>query len=144
MLHCPYCHGWEVRDRAVGILATGPMAVHQALLFRQLTADVVLFGHTGPQPSAEQAEQLAARGIRLVAGEVAGLEVTEDRLTGVRLADGRVVARQAVVVGPRLVARTELLAGLGLAPVEHPLGIGRAPGRRRHRPDRDARRLGGR
>jgi thioredoxin reductase len=35
VVHCPYCHGWEVRDQAIGVLATGPMSVHQALLFRQ-------------------------------------------------------------------------------------------------------------
>ena len=35
VLHCPYCHGWEVRDQAIGVLATGPLAVHQALLWRQ-------------------------------------------------------------------------------------------------------------
>src|SRR3954469_9324678 len=48
VLHCPYCHGWEVRDRAVGVLACGPMAVHQVLLFRQLSADVPLFVHDQP------------------------------------------------------------------------------------------------
>ena len=48
VLHCPYCHGWEVRDQAIGILATGPTAVHQALLFRQLSDDVTFFRHTGP------------------------------------------------------------------------------------------------
>ena len=37
VLHCAYCHGWEVAGQRVGILATGPMAVHQALLFRQLS-----------------------------------------------------------------------------------------------------------
>ena len=37
VLHCPYCHGWEVRDQAIGVLASGPMSVHQALLFRQLS-----------------------------------------------------------------------------------------------------------
>ncbi|MEO6502736.1 MAG: bifunctional NAD(P)/FAD-dependent oxidoreductase/class I SAM-dependent methyltransferase [Jatrophihabitantaceae bacterium] len=124
VLHCPYCHGWEVRDQAVGILASGPMAVHQALLFRQLTADLVLFTHTAPELTAEQAEQLAARGIRVVGGEVVSLQVEDDRLTGVRLRDGTVVARQALAVGPRLVARSQLLAGLGLSTVEHPRGIG--------------------
>src|SRR6185437_10938414 len=43
VVHCPYCHGWEVRDRAIGVLTTGPMSVHQTLLFRQWSADVVLF-----------------------------------------------------------------------------------------------------
>ena len=40
VVHCPYCHGWQVRDRAIGVLASGPCSVHQALLFRQLSDDV--------------------------------------------------------------------------------------------------------
>jgi thioredoxin reductase len=52
VLHCPYCHGWEVRDKRVGILATGPTASHQALLFRQLSPHVTLLQHTGPAISA--------------------------------------------------------------------------------------------
>ncbi|TDC40990.1 methyltransferase domain-containing protein [Micromonospora sp. KC213] len=114
VLHCPYCHGWEVRDQAVGVLASGPTAVHQALLFRQLTDDVVLFTHTGPALTPEQAEQLAARGVRVVEGEVTAVVVTDDRLTGVQLACGAVVSRQALVVAPRVRARADLLAGLGL------------------------------
>jgi thioredoxin reductase len=123
VLHCPYCHGWEVRDQAVGVLASGPMSVHQALLFRQLTADVTFFSHTLP-PTAEQAEQLAARGITVVDGEVAAVEVADDRLTGVRLWDGRTVRREAVVVATRMVARAGFLDGLGLRAVEHPSGVG--------------------
>ncbi|MDH6466079.1 thioredoxin reductase/SAM-dependent methyltransferase [Micromonospora sp. A200] len=122
VLHCPYCHGWEVRDQAVGVLATGPMTTHHALLFRQLTDDVVVFTHTGPPLAPEQAEQLAARGVRVIEGEVTGLEVTEDRLTGVRLRSGELVARQALVVGPRFAARADLLAGLGLTTSEFVVG----------------------
>jgi thioredoxin reductase/SAM-dependent methyltransferase len=117
VLHCPYCHGWEVRDQPIGVLATTPLGVHQALLWRQWSADVTLFVHTAPEPSDEEAEQLAARGIDVVRGEVAGLETTGDRLSGVRLASGRVVPRAAVVVSPRFTARSGLLASLGLAAV---------------------------
>jgi thioredoxin reductase len=124
VIHCAYCHGWEVRDQAVGVLATGPMAVHHALLFRQLTSDVVLFSHTAAPLTAEQAEQLSARGVRVVHGRVADLEVTDDRLTGVRLHDGTVVARQALVVAPRMIARSDVLVSLGLQPTPHPLGLG--------------------
>jgi thioredoxin reductase len=124
VLHCPYCHGWEVRDQAIGILASGPMAMHQTLLFRQLTADVTLFLHTAPWPTEEEAEQLAARGIAVVKGEVASLEVREDRLTGVRMRSGELVPRSAVVVGPRFAARAGMLAGLGLETTDHPSGIG--------------------
>ena len=124
VLHCPYCHGWEVRDRAVGVLASGPMSVHQALLFRQLTADLTFFTHTMPGLTEEQAEQFAAVGITVVTGEVAAVEVVDDRLAGVRMRDGRVIARDAVAVATRMVARTGFLADLGLKPVEHPNGVG--------------------
>ena len=124
VLHCPYCHGWEVRDQAIGILASGPMAMHQTLLFRQLTADLTLFLHTAPEPTDEEAEQLAARGIAVVKGEVASLEVREDRLTGVRMGNGEVVPRSAVVVGPCFAARASMLAGLGLETTDHPSGMG--------------------
>ena len=118
VLHCPFCHGWEVRDQAIGILATGPNAMHQALLFRQLSADVTFFRHTGPDLSDEDVEQLAALGVPIVDGEVAGLEVTGDRLTGVRLASGQVVPRSAVVVAPRFTARAGVLEPLGLTATE--------------------------
>ncbi|GAA0398763.1 putative FAD-dependent pyridine nucleotide-disulphide oxidoreductase [Acrocarpospora corrugata] len=118
VLHCPYCHGWEVRDQAIGVLATGPMAVHQAMMFRQLSADVTLFLHTGPELTGEQREQLAARGIAVVTGEVAALETTDDQLTGVRLRSGEFIPRQAVVVAPRFTARADVLATLGLEPIE--------------------------
>jgi thioredoxin reductase len=124
VIHCPYCHGWEVRDQALGVLASGPMAVHQALLFRQLTSDVVLFTHTGPALSDEHAEQLAARNIRVIDGRVAGLEITDDQLTGIRMTDGTVVPRQALVVGAPMVARAEVLVSLGLQPKPHPMGMG--------------------
>ncbi|MFB9678946.1 FAD-dependent oxidoreductase [Streptosporangium vulgare] len=122
VLHCPYCHGWEVRDQAIGILATGPLAVHQALQWRQWSADVTLFTHTAPGFGAEEHEQLAARGVAVVDGRVAALEVTDDRLTGVRLAGGRVVPRQALVVAPRFTARSGLLTGLGLETTDQEMG----------------------
>jgi thioredoxin reductase len=114
VLHCPYCHGWEVRDQAIGILGTGPMATHGALLFRQWSDDVMLFQHTAPPLSEEQVEQLVARGISIIEGEVAGLEVQDDRLAGVRLRSGALIPRQAVVVAPRFEARAHMLRTLGL------------------------------
>jgi thioredoxin reductase/2-polyprenyl-3-methyl-5-hydroxy-6-metoxy-1,4-benzoquinol methylase len=118
VLHCPYCHGWEVRDQPIGVLATTPFGIHQALMWRQWSEDVTLFLHTAPEPSDEEAEQLAARGIAVVRGEVACLETSGDRLSGVRLASGTVVARAAVVVAPRFTARSGLLASLGLSAVD--------------------------
>ncbi|WP_229787677.1 NAD(P)/FAD-dependent oxidoreductase [Actinokineospora fastidiosa] len=123
VLHCPYCHGWEVRDQAIGVLATGPMSVHLALMFRQWSPDITYFAHTRPL-SPEDAEQLAAREIRVVTGEVAAVESADDRLTGVRMADGTVVARAALAVAPRMSVRADFLATLGLRATDHPSGMG--------------------
>jgi thioredoxin reductase len=118
VLHCPYCHGYEVRDRAIGVLATGPTAMHQTLLFRQLSDDVTLFLHTAPDLSADEREQLTALHVAVVEGEVAAVEVVDDRLTGLRLRSGDVVPREAVVVAPRFTARAEVLSFLGVDAVE--------------------------
>lgn len=124
VVHCPYCHGWEVRDRAFGVLATSPMSVHQALLVTQWSKDVTLFAHTlGEEAiSDEDLRRLTAAGVSVVPGEVAELVVEDDELTGVRLADGSVHARTAVFVAPRFVPRTGLLERLGAEMAETPFG----------------------
>lgn len=122
VVHCPYCHGWEFRDEPVGVLATGPMGMHQTMLFRQLTAEVVHLTHTGPGLTDEEAEQFAARDITVVDGEVISVEVADDRITGVRLRSGQVIPLRAVVVAPRSRPRADALAPLGLHPAPHPNG----------------------
>ena len=122
VLHCPYCHGWEVRDQAIAVLGSGPGAVHQALLFRQLSDQVTVLLNAVPEPGQEVREQLDARGIAVVEGAVAALEVTGDRLTGVRLRTGQVVSCQAVVVQPRFTARAGVLSSLGLEPASLEMG----------------------
>lgn len=125
VLHCPYCHGWEVRHRAIGVLASGPRAVHQALLFRQWSANITLFLNEAAEPSEEEWEQLSARSISVVEGRVLSLEVINDALSGVVLSSGKVLPVEAVVVGPRFEARSALLESLGVETTEHPLGIGK-------------------
>lgn len=118
VLHCPYCHGYEVRGRRIGVLTTGPGTAHHALLFRQLSPQVTLLCHAGPAPTADEQAQLDALGVRLVDGTVAEVESDGSRLAGVRLGDGRRVPLDALVVAPRCFARAELLRPLGLEPVE--------------------------
>lgn len=124
VLHCPFCHGWEVRDQAIGILGNGPWSVHQALLFRQWSSNITLFLNNRVDLAGAETEQLAARGIRVVGGAVESVRVEQDMLRGVALAGGPEFALEALVVGPRVHARLEAFAGLGLAPSEHPMGIG--------------------
>ncbi|MFI8388612.1 NAD(P)/FAD-dependent oxidoreductase [Streptomyces sp. NPDC085540] len=113
VLHCPYCHGWEVRDQPIAVLADGPLAVHQAELWRQWSERITLLAHTW-RLTAEDRELLAALGVRVVEGEVTGLAVRGEELNGVTLAGGAVVECRALVVAPRFTARSGVLTGLGL------------------------------
>jgi thioredoxin reductase len=97
--------------------------VHQALLFRQLSDDVVYF-RQGTVLDEASATRLAARGIRVVDGEVSAVVIADDRVAGVRLGDGSVVPRQALAVAARMTARAGFLADLGLKASEHPSGMG--------------------
>ncbi|GAA2096806.1 NAD(P)/FAD-dependent oxidoreductase [Kitasatospora saccharophila] len=118
VVHCPYCHGWEVRDRKIAVLATNPVvAVHQALLWRQWSADVTLLAHTSAPFDEQQRRELAARGVTVLAGEVVALlpEGTDAELTGVRLADGTEAACEALAVGTEMAVTAPFLAELGLA-----------------------------
>lgn len=113
LLHCPYCHGWEVRDRPLGVLGTHPAAVLHAQLVRQWSDDVVYFAHTSHVTDDEQVA-FDARGIRVEHGEVIRLVVEDDELTGVELADGRVIPRHAVFVRPGNIPHPDgLLPGIG-------------------------------
>jgi thioredoxin reductase len=114
LLHCPYCHGHEVRDQPLGVLGGSPEAVAHALLIRQWSPDVVLFPHTD-ELTDDQREALLARAVGVVEGAVARLVVEDDVLTAVELLDGRVVRRAAVFVRPRMVPRSEPMKSLGCA-----------------------------
>jgi thioredoxin reductase (NADPH) len=114
VLHCPYCHGYEVRDTPIGVLGgdNRPFTIHQASLVRQWSDDVVFFPNRIELTCTER-DRLTVRGIRIVEGDVAGVSVADGRLDGVELASGQVVPRSVVFVGPRFVPRDALLTDLG-------------------------------
>jgi thioredoxin reductase len=114
VVHCPYCHGWDLHDRAVGVLATEPAAAQEALLFRQWSQDITLFQHAMPEPSDMERKQLAARSIRIIKGRVKALHIVEDVLTAVILESGRLVPCGALVVSPKPITDSPLLQSLGL------------------------------
>ncbi|QWZ08670.1 NAD(P)/FAD-dependent oxidoreductase [Nocardioides panacis] len=113
VLHCPYCHGHEVRDRQLGVVGGTPGAVRYAQIVRQWTHDLVYFTPPDTLTNAERTG-LLARAIGVVEGTIDQLAVDdEDHLRGVQMNDGCVIPRDALFVPPRFVPNTTLLAGLG-------------------------------
>ena len=116
VVHCPYCHGWEVRDRAIVVIGTTPRSGHQALMFSRLSDDVVFVRHDTPA-DAELDADLEALGVRIVDGRaVRLLDDASGTLRGVELADGTELPAGAVAIGPSFEARTELYEQLGGTP----------------------------
>ena len=121
VLHCPYCHGYEIGGGPIGVLGAGPMSVHQAVMVAEW-GQVVLFLDGKLEPDADQSRMLARRGVIVEATPVTALEGEGWALDGARLADGRLVPLKAVFVGPRLRLNGDLAQVLGCEIEDTPMG----------------------
>jgi len=121
VLHCPYCHGYEVRDRPLGVLAIGPMAAHQASLIPDW-GPTTLFLNGAFEPDSEQRALLEARGVTIERVPVEALIGSAPELSALRLADGREVPVEALFVAPSVRMASALPHQLGCALEEGPLG----------------------
>lgn len=121
VLHCPYCHGYEVRNLPLGVIAAHPMSVHQAILIPDWGPTTYF---TQGQFELEPAELQAfvARGIAVEQSPVVELLGDAPALSGVRLADGRIVELAAVFTAPRTRPAAPLAAMLDCAHEDGPTG----------------------
>ncbi|MET0286027.1 MAG: NAD(P)/FAD-dependent oxidoreductase [Polyangiales bacterium] len=117
VLHCPYCHGYEFGGRALGVLATGAMASHQAQLIPEW-GPTTFFLNDQPEPDAETLQKLAARGVVIERERVVGVEGEAT----VKLADGRKVELAGLYLGPRAELASSLHAQLGCELDAGPMG----------------------
>jgi thioredoxin reductase/SAM-dependent methyltransferase len=128
VIHCPFCHGYEVRDRRIVQVVTHPMGLHTAGLFRQLTDRLTVVLHDGVEVERSEVDVLRAAGVEVVDGRVRRVVAGDDgRVVAVELVDGDRVGRveaDAVVVSPRFTVSAEPFASLGLRTAAHLNGLG--------------------
>lgn len=127
VVHCPFCHGFEVRDRRLVQVVAHPWGLHATPLWRHLTdaLTVVLHDETGIDPAVVAG--LEAAGVRVERARVRRVRSSgPGHVQGVELEDGRVLDADAVVTSTRLHARVDVLSPLGLTSTEHPSGAGTA------------------
>jgi thioredoxin reductase/SAM-dependent methyltransferase len=122
VLHCPFCHGWEVRDQHIAILAPDEVALHQVMLFRQLSKTVTVFLHEAADPTPEQWAQLDALEVTVIRPRVERLVVDGTRVRSIEVDGGGSYDVDAVAVVPRFNARTELYEALGGEATVTPFG----------------------
>lgn len=125
VIHCPFCHGFEVRDRRIVQIVTHPMDLRRAGLFRQLSARCTLVLHEGVDADDPELGPLRAAGVAAVEGRVRRIVSGDDgHVAAVELTDDRCIDADSVVIGPRFKVRAEPFASLGLELAEHPSGLG--------------------
>jgi len=125
VIHCPFCHGFEVRDRRIALLVTNPRGLHTAVLFRQLTTDLTVVLHDAIGIEESDLDALRAGGVEVVDSRVDRVVTGSDgHVSAVELADGRRLATDAIAIAPRFRVRAEPFASVGLRPSPHPLGLG--------------------
>ncbi|MBF4584094.1 NAD(P)/FAD-dependent oxidoreductase [Curtobacterium sp. VKM Ac-2865] len=122
VVHCPFCHGWEIRDRRIGVLVGTPFGAHHALMFRALSDDVTAFVVDPAFADDTARAGFAARGIRVVDAGVTRVLAVDGRLSGVELDDGSVVELDALATASTAEARVDGLEGLGLVAVDQFMG----------------------
>jgi thioredoxin reductase len=110
VFHCAFCDGWEVRDRALALHASGPGSVRSALLLAGWSNDVVLCTDGAPDPGGEL---LAAAGVRVRTEPIAWLAGAAGRLTQIEFAHGEPERREALFVNTRRDQPNGLAAALG-------------------------------
>jgi len=120
VLHCPYCHGYEIGGGPIGVLATGPLAIHQASLIADW-GDVTLFSN-GMIIDESTAAMLARRRVTIEPARVEAIEGQAPAIAGIRLADGRLVAVKALFVAAPTQMASPLAEMLGCAFDPTPLG----------------------
>lgn len=125
VIHCPFCHGYEVRDQRIVQIITHPMAVHSAGLFRQLTARLTLVLHAGVGADQPELDALRAAGVTVVDKQVQRIVTGGDgHIAAVEISGGDRIDADAVVVGGRFRVRADAVASLGITPIAHPTGLG--------------------
>lgn len=125
VIHCAFCHGFEVRDRRIVQIVTHKMGLHTAELFRQVSARLTVVLHDHVDVESSEVDVLRAAGVEIVYGHVSRILTGDDgHIAAVELADGEPIDADAVVVGPRFRVRAEPFLSLGLPTAAHPTGLG--------------------
>jgi thioredoxin reductase len=119
VFHCPFCHGWEVRDRPLAMLGQGERAVHGAGMIRGWSDDVVLLTNGPSDLDADQQAKLAAMDVPVDERPLAELLARDGRLAAIRFEDGTDLAREGLMVATTLRREDRLAEQLGLETADY-------------------------
>jgi thioredoxin reductase len=113
MIHCPYCHGYEVRNEKTGILANGELGFEFSKLIRNWTKDLTLFTNGKSTLTTEQTSTLKEHGIDLIETGIDAFEHTNGFMEQVRLKDGSSLKLKAMYAKLPFIQHSDIPEMLG-------------------------------
>lgn len=113
VLHCPYCHGYEVRHRPTGIIANGAAAMHYAQLISNWTNDLTLFTNGASLLTEEETKKLGAHNITIVETAIKTLHHEKGQIQSIELENGRLLPLEAAYAMVNFVQTSNLVEQLG-------------------------------
>ena len=112
---CPYCHGWEVRDKPLAVLGDGDEGYGYARLIQNWSQNLMLITGERTTLSDDQLDDLQARGVKVAEASVTEYESLDGELSALHLSNGQRLERKGVFMRPRLSLRGDLHLQLGCA-----------------------------
>lgn len=100
VLHCPYCHGYEVKGEPTGILANGDMAFELARLINHWTKNLVVFTNGPSNLTSEQAKKIESHNIKIIETEIHRIEHEKGQVKFLHLKDRKSFALKAIYARP--------------------------------------------
>ncbi|MER2491199.1 NAD(P)/FAD-dependent oxidoreductase [Catenovulum sediminis] len=121
VVHCPYCHGYELRNRSLGVIATGPMSLHQAGMIPDWGI-TTYFSQGQHLPDPEQQLFLEQRGVQLEHSPVIEVLGEGTDISAVKLKDGRLIDVKGLYIGPKTQVASPIPQQLGCEFTQGPMG----------------------
>jgi len=119
VIHCPYCHGYEVRDQQIGVVSNGEHAFHITKLVYNLNKNITLYTNGKSELTVQQTEKLAHRNIEIIERKIAEAIHDQGQIRKIVFEDGGEVAVDALFVKPNSVQHCDLPEKLGCKITEH-------------------------
>ena len=113
VIHCPYCHGYEVRNQPTGILANGEFGFEFGKMITNWTKDLTLFTNGKSTLTKEQKSSLESKNVKILETEIEEIQHQEGQIQCIKLADGSSVSVKALYAKPDFEQNSSILAALG-------------------------------
>lgn len=123
VFHCPYCHGYEVQDSKLGLIANGKFAEHLFPMIQSLSSDTILFTHGAPLIEDKLNRQINKNKLNIISTPIKALKFEQDKLQGVLLENDEFIEREGLFVAPQLPFQSKCSIGQELQCEKNEMGF---------------------